>query len=375
MFVINLLYAIIHQRTELQFFSFIYGFQASGKSVLINLASALVGESSTITTTLKAFNNDQFQVMNFLRKKLVVITDTSEYIKNLDVLKAYTGGNKMRQRAMFTQGTVEIKPEGIIIAVGNSPLTTRDAGNSVLRRMKPFKTEIVHSGKDLLIGSIKGKLAGSLVKELPGIFNKIVNNFDQKDLIKYIVNQQQNVTSLQTTFQEASANINPLRKWVSDSIEVHQKSEYIGNAGKHNKSHNVMFDKRALYATYFRNCQWRGISPLSVSNFTIGLPEACRSVNIHTETVRMLKQLLIKYIRCKPEVYTLDYQIIIPRLDIEGGITEVPNVDSVVNQSIKSSTLIENPVDENSSENHEKSKNSTDLRGSINCGFIHETLF
>lgn len=75
-FVIALLYAIIFQRSNLQFFPFILQPGASGKSVLINLASALVPDSSTITTTLN-LNQDQFQVKNFLGKKLVVITNTN----------------------------------------------------------------------------------------------------------------------------------------------------------------------------------------------------------------------------------------------------------------------------------------------------------
>lgn len=74
-FVIALLYAIIFKRSDLQFFPFMFKPGASGKSVLINLASALVKHSSTITTTLKNLNQDQFQVLNFLRKKLVVITN------------------------------------------------------------------------------------------------------------------------------------------------------------------------------------------------------------------------------------------------------------------------------------------------------------
>jgi len=87
-----------------------------------------------------------------------VITHTSEYMKNLDVLKAYTAHNIFRGRAMFTQDTVEVRLKGILVSVGNSPLCTCDQGNSSFRRLKPFRTERVHSERDLLLKVVQGKL-------------------------------------------------------------------------------------------------------------------------------------------------------------------------------------------------------------------------
>ena len=57
----------------------------------------------------------------------------------------------MRGRAMFTQGTVEVRAEGIIFAIGNSFFVASDAGVAIQRRIRPFLMNKLSTSKTPLL--------------------------------------------------------------------------------------------------------------------------------------------------------------------------------------------------------------------------------
>lgn len=101
---------------------------------------ALLGEQAVLSTTLNALSSDQFEVINLAGKKLILVNDTSGEIKDTNMIKAYSGQDTLRGRRIHVQGTDDIVPEGIIFAVGNTPLTTMDTGSAISRRLRVFET-------------------------------------------------------------------------------------------------------------------------------------------------------------------------------------------------------------------------------------------
>lgn len=134
-------------RTDLQILFYVYGFAGTGKSTFGLLISYLVGEDATYTTSLKALKTDIFEIANLIGKKLVIINDTEKYSQDLSILKAYVGGDSLRGRVMYTQGTTKVISEEFIIVIGNLPLSTRDNSNAIVRRRRPFKGNYVPEKK------------------------------------------------------------------------------------------------------------------------------------------------------------------------------------------------------------------------------------
>ncbi len=171
-YIRSILYTIVFIMLKFQVFIYIFGPGASGKSMFTNLLMPLLGEQSVISTTLQALSSDQFEVINLSGKKLVFINDTPGMITNTHTIKAYSGQDSLRRRAMHTQGTYNVTPESIIVAVGNDPLVTQDVRNAIKRRMRAFETSIVSTEcKYLIIRKKYNIWEKPLSKELPGIFN------------------------------------------------------------------------------------------------------------------------------------------------------------------------------------------------------------
>lgn len=73
--------------------------------------------------------------MNLIGKKLIFINDTEDYIQNIDIIKAYTGNESIRERRMYAQDIIEVRAEGLVVAVENQPLNVRNEGNAIIRRI------------------------------------------------------------------------------------------------------------------------------------------------------------------------------------------------------------------------------------------------
>lgn len=114
--------SLIRSKTQLQLFFYVYGPGASRKSTLVNMLVYMLGEKSVHTRILKDLNQDSFEVVNLIGKKLIIINDTEDYIQNMDIIKAFIWNDSIRRKRMYTQETLEVRSEGIILAVRNHPL-------------------------------------------------------------------------------------------------------------------------------------------------------------------------------------------------------------------------------------------------------------
>lgn len=130
-------YTTLLSKTELQVLFYLYGYGESGKSTVGMLLFYFIGDDGTCATNLKALKTDPFEIANLIRKKLIVISDTEKYSKDLSILKAAVGEDALRVRSMHTQGTQQFVCEGLILIIGNEPLATRDVFNAIYRRY-PF---------------------------------------------------------------------------------------------------------------------------------------------------------------------------------------------------------------------------------------------
>lgn len=133
-----------------QVFFYLYGYGGTGKTLLTRIIEALVGVEGTHVTSLKSLNCDQFEILNIVDKKLVLMSDTEQYSKDLSVLKALVGEDLLRGRVMFKSGTLNIRFPGLVLIVGNQLLSARDSSNAMLRRIRPLKMDKIRPSQECL---------------------------------------------------------------------------------------------------------------------------------------------------------------------------------------------------------------------------------
>jgi phage/plasmid-associated DNA primase len=78
-----------------------------------------------------------------------------EYNGPLDVFKAYTGGDTLKGSLKYVQGTFEIRPMGLVLALANQAFSAkRDSGGALARRLIAFPTRGTTRKREVLIRSV-----------------------------------------------------------------------------------------------------------------------------------------------------------------------------------------------------------------------------
>ena len=145
---------IVKSVLDLQALFYIFGPGDTGRSQLVQLLTLLLGENNVHTTTLKALQTDSLEVVNLANKKLNTINDIKDYIQDISIVKAFTGNDSLRARIMRENTSLGIGAAGFVLAVANQPLSVKDRGNAIVRRMRPFKTVNVPSSRKPLLERI-----------------------------------------------------------------------------------------------------------------------------------------------------------------------------------------------------------------------------
>lgn len=139
--------------------------------MLAHLISALIGPKRVIHTTLKSLNSDNFETFNLAGKPLIMISDSEDYEGDLSVLKQIVGGDIIKGRAKYVQGSFDIANTGNVMVVANIPFTSKETSNAINRRLLIFPALHKSSSRVPLLLRIGNLYEGPLVKELGGILN------------------------------------------------------------------------------------------------------------------------------------------------------------------------------------------------------------
>nr|YP_009710004.1 putative phage/plasmid DNA primase [Coleochaete scutata]QFU80109.1 putative phage/plasmid DNA primase [Coleochaete scutata] len=305
-FIRSFFWAVIHQRTDLQVFLHLRGPGGTGKSTLALIATALVGKEATVTTTLKSLHSDNFEITNLEGKKLILISDTEDYVGDLSVLKSATGGDSLRGRIKYVQGAIDVQIVGMVVIVSNHPLRARDTSNALIRRMRDFLAESVAESRESLISYVNGRWQGPLAEELPAIMNWSLSA-NPEEAISYLVRMHERVPSLTENLQEAMENINPLLLWTSEEI-ISGQGAFIGYQVKEGpKAEREGAMRKTLYPTYRTWCGKHGTKPLSHRRFSRELIQTLNTTGLHAELSRKTEGMYIKGVVLRDHVFERDY--------------------------------------------------------------------
>lgn len=269
----SMLNAVVCSKITYQVIFYIFGPGAPGKFQLPTLLIALIGEQSGVSTTLNALSNDQYEVVNLVGKKLVLINETSDIMKDLTRVKRYSGLDSFRGRRMNIQGRIEVRPEGVLVGVGNSPLEIQDTGNAMVRRLRSFKTRIPSNSRSPLISRTGfHNWERPLKKELSGILNWVLD-IEDKQVDNYITRTEENVLSLKSSFQQSKLSMNSVLKWVEQEGTSIDGETFIGWYSLEKKQQGATKGV-FLYPPYLTWCKRYKENPVDQTKFSHQVLEA-----------------------------------------------------------------------------------------------------
>jgi P4 family phage/plasmid primase-like protien len=312
-FLRSWMWAILRPWTEGHVLLYIMGPGATGKTQFVNILTALVGRENTLTTTLKDLHTDRFEASNLRGKQLCIMNDTEYYKGDMSVIKQIVGGDHLRGRLKNINGAIEVRPECLVIIVGNYPLGSRDTSGALARRFRVLLADNISKERtDLLKLSPSGEWSGILASELPGIaawvlsVNKNDNSIEKAK--QYLINTDKLVPSLSEVHRESFESFNPIVSWIREEIEPGEGA-FVGFTMKRDlKSDLEVQRRRTLYPTFKMWAERREIKSIGHRSFTSDLLLTLRNEGyMKVAKIRRTEGMFIEGIRIKDLAYTRDH--------------------------------------------------------------------
>jgi len=200
-------------RADLQKFLHLLGAGGTGKSTFIRLLFAILGQSNCVTSDLKNMEENKFETACFYGKRLIAITDSDRYGGSVNVLKALTGQDFIRNERKNVQMNGTYIYTGMVVLASNEPLASTDYTSGLGRRPITVKFEHRIKSED----RAKFIAAGGeeqLHKEIPAIINWALS-YTNENVTSWFLHPPQ--ATQQAGFESLTAQ-NPIAEWITDNL-------------------------------------------------------------------------------------------------------------------------------------------------------------
>lgn len=160
---------------RLKCFLEITGPSNTGKSVLANMLTALVGGENSAAGQLHRLEDasQRFETLKLKDKRLAVFSECQNYSGHLQMLKRLTGDDSISAEIKGGRH-LDFTYRGGVVLVGNGPVRASDPTGAVLNRRRSLavtKVVLAQQERQLLDPDGAGGWRGELVAELPGLVN------------------------------------------------------------------------------------------------------------------------------------------------------------------------------------------------------------
>lgn len=283
--------AIVTGRPDFQRFLELVGPGGTGKSTYICLATALVGLRNTFSTELKYLENNRFETAAIRGKRLIVVTDADRYAGSVNVLKAITGQDLLREEQKGKQQKSSFAANALVIIAANEAIASTDYTSGLERRRLtvPFTNQVAPTKRRDLLTVDHAGMRGEFAPFLPGVLNWVLAlpDSDMRDLL---LDTQIYVPSLADWKAESILQSNPLADWLNANIiydpaaktyvgmanEI-QRTETSGEPGNTSSTSWKEWKKSKewLYANYVTYCDTVGHKCVAVQRFSRLLEDLC----------------------------------------------------------------------------------------------------
>lgn len=264
---------------DIQKFLELIGPGGTGKSTLVRLLVAFIGEKNHTATDLKNLETNNFEAAALYGKRLVIISDSSRYGGEVSTLKALTGGDPVRLEKKNKQQTGSFVFDGVVVVSSNEAIQTADYTSGLIRRRLPVNFNRKVTDEDKAKWADVGGLEVALHKELPGLLNWVLSMTceEVKQAIGGINGQ---MTQAQ---REHLIDTNKLAAWLDDNTVVKQGTvTYVGSSMKKKTDFDEISKARRekLYPNYEQWCDDNAVHPVALQRFTANVVDVCQQLKI-----------------------------------------------------------------------------------------------
>jgi putative DNA primase/helicase len=256
--------AILRRRSDLQKFLHVIGLGGSGKSTLMNLLIAVVGQQNTASLDLDALN-EKDAIADLFGKVLLVFPDQDSCGKQVSNFKKITGQDLLRGRKLY-KDAFHFRFDGMVAITSNQPIFHAGSGRWLTRRaiMVPFK-QIIADDK-------VRDLEKEFDSELSAFTHHLLNIPETE--IEAVLRGLAGGQKLSSTLWESQVRSDGLASWVNEHLicDPFAKTQIGSNAREWNDD-----DYNPAESTLFGSYCWSSRntlrSPLTKENFSANLLE------------------------------------------------------------------------------------------------------
>jgi len=275
--------AILTGYTSGERFLHLVGPGGTGKSTMQQLMVALAGFHGTHTSSLEVIETNKFESYNLIGKRLLLLTDESNYNKRMDVLKKLTSASDtLRAERKYGKEIISFKPECLVCIASNEHITSNDSSSGLeRRRLTIVMYKVVDpSLRKELISVHDDHIEGAFVEEMSGIVSWALS-MDYATMKDVLANPTKHVPSLNRTNIEALLFNNQFVAWLHDcclyapnAVTPVGQGASKPNTDESEKGMYVANAYGALYPSYANFCKACGYKPAAKQRFVERTKEA-----------------------------------------------------------------------------------------------------
>ena len=240
---------------------FLYGDGSNGKSLLLDILTALVGEANVSNLTLADLSN-AFRRYNLVGKTVNIATENEIAGKgfNSQYFKAIVAGDRIQVERKYQDSASFVPTCKLVFAVNNLPYSP-DHSYGLYRRMMiiPFTRRFEEKEADK-------NLKAKLLPELPGILNWSLEGLKRLRAHNFEFSES---SIIQNTVKTYIQDQNPMRNFISEMIVRDEETSRIAKASIL-QSYNLWSQRNGLGDT----------SKLSPQRFWNLFRANCRELNL-----------------------------------------------------------------------------------------------
>jgi putative DNA primase/helicase len=247
------------------------------------LMVALAGFHGTHTSSLEVIETNKFESYNLIGKRLLLLTDESNYNKRMDVLKKLTSASDtLRAERKYGKEIISFKPECLVCIASNEHITSNDSSSGLERRRLTIVMDKVvdPSLRKELISVYDDHIEGAFVEEMSGIVSWALS-MDYATMKDVLANPTKHVPSLNRTNIEALLFNNQFVAWLHDcclyapnAVTPVGQGASKPNTDESEKGMYVANAYGALYPSYANFCKACGYKPAAKQRFVERTKEA-----------------------------------------------------------------------------------------------------
>ncbi len=243
--------AVLLGRADLQKAIYLVGSGGNGKGSFLRLLEMLVGEQNTHSTTLQDLCENNFELANIYKKRLITCPDEDKRIGGLSRFKSITGGDSIRGEKKG-KDAFKFRYEGMMAIASNDPIFLGDSSYGLSRRLItiPFKYQVpTHERRDL---------SAEFTSDLPAFTSYLLSL--NSDWVKSTLLGTSEVAQIRETEWDFTTRTDSIAAFFDDSL---------------------CFDATAttpsleLYIAYQEYCKVSGLAAKSIHKFVPALVELC----------------------------------------------------------------------------------------------------